>query len=220
MLKKCIILFLGLFLLSGCIDGFRDYFKKSANNKLVDSKGFKGGKRRPLYNGKYINLAKKNIVEDNLDEDNDDDYNDNPLSSEAINPSKRNRDMYLKMIKRDMARQKAQKNIDADYIDDSSLAQANKKVRKNNSDKEEKLQQELAQIKAMLKETRQDLSKYSCSGAVQERNYTPPVTNYAPSTYSPVNDNSKTYNRKSKVKQKFIREDEDDTSKKDNECAI
>ncbi|WP_341793925.1 MULTISPECIES: hypothetical protein [unclassified Rickettsia] len=220
MLKKCIILFLGLFLLSGCTDGFRDYFKKSANNKLVDSKGFEGGKRRPLYNGKYINLAKKNIVEDNLDEDNDDDDNDNPLSSETINPSKRNRDMYLKMIKRDMTRQKAQKNIDANYIDDSSLTQANKKVRKNNSDKEEKLQQELAQIKAMLKETRQDLSKYSCPGAAQERNYAPPVTNYAPSTYSPVNDNSKTYNRKSKVKQKFIREDEDDTSKKDNECAI
>lgn len=165
-------------------------------------------------------MAKKNIVEDNLDEDNDDDYNDNPLSSEAINPSKRNRDMYLKMIKRDMVRQKAQKNIDADYIDDSSLAQANKKVRKNNSDKEEKLQQELAQIKAMLKETRQDLLKYSCPAAAQERNYAPPVTNYAHSTYSPVNDNGKTYNRKSKVKQKFIREDEDDTNKKDNECAI
>ena len=79
MLKKIIILFLGVFVLSGCTDSFRGYFQKSANNRLVDSKGFKGGKRKPLYNNKYISLAKKNIVEDNLDdpEDDDDDYDNN-----------------------------------------------------------------------------------------------------------------------------------------------
>ncbi|MFY9589697.1 hypothetical protein [Rickettsia endosymbiont of Halotydeus destructor] len=205
MLKKCIILFLGLFILTGCTDNFRSYFKKSANDKLVDSKGFKGGKRKPLYNSKYITLAKKNIVEDNLDDDQEDEDNDNPLNNETINPTKRNRDMYLNMIKRDMARQKAEsRDIDDDY----PLNTGNRKVRKNNNDKEEKLEQELAQIKAMLRETRQDLSKYSCPAA-QERNYAPAVY---PS--SPLN------NKKSQVKKKFIREDDDNIGAKDNACAI
>ncbi|MCZ6903066.1 MAG: hypothetical protein O7C58_02755, partial [Rickettsia endosymbiont of Ixodes persulcatus] len=101
MLKKIIILFLGMFLLSGCTDNFRSYFQKSANNRLADSKGAKGGKRKPVYNNKYITLAKKNIVEDDLDYDNDDDDDydsDSPLRGERIDPVKRNREMYLKMI--------------------------------------------------------------------------------------------------------------------------
>ena len=135
MLKKIIILFLGMFLLSACTDNFRSYFQRSANNRLVDSKGAKGGKRKPVYNNKYITLAKKNIVEDNLDYDNDDDDDydsDSPLRGERIDPVKRNREMYLKMIKRDIARQKAESD------DDMTLNRANKKVRKDDSDKEKK----------------------------------------------------------------------------------
>ncbi len=63
MLKQIIIATLGLLVLSGCADGFRGYFKKSANNKLIDNKGFEGGKRKPLYNKKYINTAKQNLAE-------------------------------------------------------------------------------------------------------------------------------------------------------------
>lgn len=214
MLKKIIILFLGVFVLSGCTDSFRGYFQKSANNRLVDSKGFKGGKRKPLYNNKYISLAKKNIVEDNLDdpEDDDDDY-DNPLRGEQIDPVKRNREIYLKMIRRDMEKYKAESGESSDD-DDMTLSKANKKVRKDNTDKERKMQEELDQIKAMLRETKRDISKYTCPNATANQNYVPPVSNYEP--VAPVK-NSKPYNNNSKVKQKFIREDDDYSS---NACSI
>ena len=219
MFKKIIILFLGMFLLAGCTDNFRSYFQKSANNKLVDSKGAKGGKRKPLYNNKYITLAKKNIVEGNLDYDNDDDYDDDydsdsSLRGERIDPVKRNREMYLKMIKRDIARQKAEAG-EVESDDYMTLSRTNKKVRKDNSDKEKKMQEELKQIKAMLRETKRDILKHTCPNATVNQNYTPPVTNYEPVNYPPVK-NSKPYNN-SKVKQKFIREDDDNGS---HACSI
>ncbi|WP_347938733.1 hypothetical protein [Rickettsia oklahomensis] len=209
MFKKIIILFLGMFLLSGCTDNFRSYFQKSANNRLVDSKGAKGSKRKPLYNNKYITLAKKNILEDNLDYDNDydndDDYDsDSFFRGERIDPVKRNREMYLKMIKRDIARQKAEAG-EVESNDNMTLSRMNKKVRKDNSDKEKKMQEELNQIKAMLRETKRDISKYTCPNATVNQNYAPPVKNNKP------------YNNNSKVKQKFIREDDDNGS---NACSI
>lgn len=211
MLKKIIILFVGVFVLSGCTDNVRGYFQKSANNRLVDSKGFKGGKRKPLYNNKYISLAKKNIVEDNLDDLEDDD-DDNPLRGEQIDPVKRNREIYLKMIKRDMARYKAESSEDSE--DDRTLSKANKKVRKDNTDKERTMQEELDQIKAMLRETKRDISQYTCPNAIANQNYVPSVSNYE--SVAPVK-NSKPYNNNSKVKQKFIREDDDYSS---NACSI
>lgn len=213
MFRKIIVLFLSVFILSGCADGFRSYFKKSANNKLVDSKGFKGGKRKPLYNNKYITLAKRNIVEDNLDdEQEDEDYDiDNILRGERIDPVKRNREVYLKMIKRDMARQKAELGGDDSEI---TLSKANKKIRADDSDKEKKLQEELNQIKAMLKETKRDISKNTCPNASVNTNYAPPISNYEP---TPPAKTSNPYNKNSKVKQKFIREDDDYSS---NACSI
>ncbi len=210
MLKRVIILLLGMFMLSGCIDGFRNYFSRSANNKLIDSSGFKGGKRKPLYNGKYITLAKKNIVEDNLDdEDNDDVDSDNPLSTERIDPAKRNREMYLKMIKKDVERYKAREGKGRDG--ELTLSEASKKAIKSDKNKENELRQEMAQLKEMIKETRRDISKYTCPGATQQPpNYSPPVNNY-----EPVKDSIRSYNTKSKVKQKFITEDADNSG-----CAI
>lgn len=215
MFKKIIILFLGVFILSGCTDNLRNYFQRSANNRLVDSKGFKGGKRKPLYNNKYITLAKKNIVENNLEDDEDeDDDSDNPLRGEQIDPVKRNREMYLKMIKRDIARQKAEAGEYSD--EDMTLSKANKKVRKDDSDKERKMQEELDQIKAMLRETKRDISKYTCPNAAVNQNYAPPVSNYEPASYPPTK-NNKPQNKDSKVKQKFIREDDDYSN---NACSI
>ena len=45
MLNKAVIFVLSIFLLSSCATGPEGYFKKSANNKLFDTKGAKGGKR-------------------------------------------------------------------------------------------------------------------------------------------------------------------------------
>ncbi len=58
MLNKAVIFVLSIFLLSSCATGPKGYFKKSANNKLFDTKGAKGGKRAPLYN-KKINYKNK-----------------------------------------------------------------------------------------------------------------------------------------------------------------
>ncbi|AGJ01943.1 hypothetical protein [Rickettsia prowazekii] len=219
MFKKIIILFLGIFLLSSCTDNFRNYFQRSANNKLLDIKGAKGGKRKPVYNNKYIDLAKKNILEDNIDDDdNDSDANydsDSLLIGEKIDNIKKNREMYINMIKRDIARQKAESNA-TQSNNDMTLSKANKKVRKDDSYKVKKIEEELNQIKAMLRETKRDITKYTCPNATVNQNYVPPVTNYENENYPPIK-NSRPYNNTSKVKQKFIREDDDNTS---NACSI
>ena len=54
MLKKIVIFSTLAMLLSACVTGPDGYLKRSANNKIIDRKGFKGGKRAPLYNKKYI----------------------------------------------------------------------------------------------------------------------------------------------------------------------
>ena len=54
MLKKIVIFSTLAMLLSACVTGPGGYLKRSANNKIIDRKGFKGGKRAPLYNKKYI----------------------------------------------------------------------------------------------------------------------------------------------------------------------
>jgi len=166
MIKKITVIILGLFLLSGC-EGFRDNFKKSANNKMIDRKGFQGGKRKPLYNRKYISLAKRNIVEENFDED-EEEIDD---LSEIRNPSQENRKMYMNMIRRD-AERKERKRLEEykssykynDADDDRSypsLAKSNKKVKQEDLS-DQKLQKELSEIKSMLNEAKKDLVKYKC----------------------------------------------------------
>ena len=54
MLRKAIVFTILTFLITGCVTGPDDYLKRSANNKVFDRKGFKGSKRQPLYNKKYI----------------------------------------------------------------------------------------------------------------------------------------------------------------------
>lgn len=164
MLKQIIIATLGLLILSGCTDGFRGYFKRSANNKMIDNKGFEGGKRKPLYNKKYINTAKQNIIEDNY-EDDDDDGSDDNIYNERSNPARLNRELYRKMIERDAERIKSQRL--KDYNDKyPSLNEASKKVKddvRDNNEDPASIRKELAQIKSMLNDTKKDLAKYNCS---------------------------------------------------------
>ncbi|MCC8398108.1 MAG: gp58-like family protein [Rickettsia endosymbiont of Labidopullus appendiculatus] len=162
MFKRIIITFLGLSLLSACTDGFRGYFKKSANNKIIDRKGFAGGKRPPLYNKKYIATAKRNVMEENFDDDEGDLLSE--YDTETINPTLRNRQMYIKMVKQDAERSERRKqNQEKEY---PSLNSANDKLKRQNNDENDKansdLHKELEQIKAMLHETKKDLEKYKC----------------------------------------------------------
>lgn len=166
-MKRTLFIVLALSLLSGCADGFKGYFKKSANNKLIDSKGFEGSKRRPLYNKKYIALAKKRVADDNIDEDLDDSDADNPIEN-IPNSSKLNRQMYLEMVKSDsnksrFKKYKEQYNVNDSLEDDSypSLPAANNKAVFNKSD-DNILRKELEEIKSMLNDTRRELTKHKC----------------------------------------------------------
>lgn len=161
MFNKIIVLILSTFVLSGCVDSFRAYFKKSANNKVFDSKGFKGGKRTPLYNKKYVNLAKKNILEDNFDEEDEEDTEDNPY--EQQNSSQTNRQMYMDMIRQDYMRKKQKKGKSKKYHEDyPALTEANDKVNANKNSNSANLEKEIAEIKSMLDDAKKELSKYKC----------------------------------------------------------
>ncbi|WP_341756323.1 MULTISPECIES: hypothetical protein [unclassified Candidatus Tisiphia] len=220
MLKKFIIIVLGLSLLSGCTDGFRGYFKKSANNKIIDSKGFAGGKRPPLYNKKYIATAKRNVMEENFDDDEGDLLSE--YDTETINPTLRNRQMYLKMVKQDAElSERYKQNQEKEY---PSLNLANDKVNRQNNDKNNKanieLYKELEQIKYMLRETKKDLEKYKCPARqnTNQQNVDRMLPN-KPKTDSSkkikgveTNKNNKTKNvlGKSEMQRKFLSEDHDD----------
>lgn len=168
MFKRTALLLLTSMFLAGCATGPEGYLKKSANNKLFDMKGFKGGKRTPLYNKKYIKQAKKNVDSDLYD---DDEFLFDPESEEE-NIALANREMYREMIRkeRDMRHGKSkrkswslfsQKKSDYDY---PVTTQASHIIRNNDRDKED-LREELDEIKSMLEETRRDFASYNCPTA-------------------------------------------------------
>lgn len=150
--------------LSSCVTGPDGHLKRSANNKLFDRKGFKGGKRTPLYNKKYIARAKKNILKNELDDDYYDDYDD-----EMENPSRDNIELYKAMLEDDLERQGKKRNRrsrnrghDRAY---PSLIKANNRIDSNSDSMNLELREELEQIKSMLKDAKTDLSSYKCPNA-------------------------------------------------------
>lgn len=158
MLKQILLLIGVMFLITGC----NMELKKSANNKLFDTKGFDGGKRRPVYNNKYIDRAKRNVIENNYDDEDTD--SDEP--DEYVDPYTQNRIMYSNMIKTDQNK-KSRKNranqphYDTSYPDighakDIALSQS------HNSQSNADLKNELAEIKTMLSAAKKDLVKYKC----------------------------------------------------------
>ena len=74
MTRKLVLLLILPFILTSCLPD--ENLKRSANNRLFDTKGFHGKKRRPLYNNKYIDKAKHNVARSDmdLDEFEDDDW--------------------------------------------------------------------------------------------------------------------------------------------------
>ncbi len=163
MLSKAIILTISIFILSSCVTGPEGYFKRSANNKLVDRSGFKGKKRAPLYNKKYIAQAKRNVSVDDYQDDEDEDYDDDLLENENI--SQANRQMYRAMLEQE---------VEGDYFGRKNSAK-NKPypsvIRTNPRpvDREEienlELRAELNQIKSMLNETKNEMANYRCPTA-------------------------------------------------------
>ena len=211
MSRKIIILIASVFLLTGCADSFKSYFKKSANNKWIDTKGFHGGKRQPLYNKKYINLAKKNIVEENYD-DGDDELSLDAYESKS--PTLENREMYQDMLKADAKRRQRQKLeqsksrrlVDYEEEDYPVLNRANDRVNSAKYDDNRQLQQEISKIKALLNEAKSDLTKCKCPIEGQK------ATSTTQSKSSPKSSVDKSRDlQKSNVnsKNKFLSEDDD-----------
>lgn len=159
-----IFLIIMALLVSGCSEFS---LKRSANNKLIDTKGFEGGKRRPLYNKKYINRAKRNIIDNNYEEEDDDGSDE---MDEMSDPATANRAMYKKMTQKEGQR-KALTKSDVNIEDSSGypkLGKARSIVDEAAKDKsQEDLQKEIIELKQMMTETKRDLAKQKCS--MQER---------------------------------------------------
>lgn len=182
MLNKAIILILSTFLLSSCITGPEGYFKKSANNKLFDRKGFQGGKRAPLYNKKYIAKAKQNVANNDYEEE--EEYDD---LFENENISQANRDMYRKILEQEIESKYLGKGRKKEKIGKKEKDKVHPVLVRNSprpvdpiADDNSKLKDEIDQIKVMLNETKNEMANYKCP-ATQELEKTqakPPVTTW------------------------------------------
>ena len=156
MLKKIIALSILTTILSGCVSGSGSYLKRSANNKIFDRHGFKGGKRDPLYNKQYIKKAKENIINENYEEEDFDGY-------EEDNIALRNRQIYMDLIEKEQKKSKKKKlSIKKPY---PKLDSFNKKLEEQ--EKRESLHDELEEIKEMLHQARKELSSFKCPSADQ-----------------------------------------------------
>ena len=167
-MKKIFSILVSIIILSGCAtDGV---LKKSANNKLIDSKGLQGEKRRPLYNKKYIDKAKLNIARGDYDED--EEYSDEQQYIENLPPALKNCYIYEDMIEEDIQKARARRakkksvylrrmkqNPDS-YPNLGKGRDAIKSgdVETNNTE----LKKELKEIRTLLDATREDLVKYRC----------------------------------------------------------
>jgi len=168
MLKKAIILTLLTSLLSACVTGPEGYLKKSANNKIFDRHGFKGGKREPLYNKKYITQAKKNILNDNIEDDEDE-------SDETENPSRDNIEMYKAMIDEDLEKERRKNNKSSWWGSKKkrnqeypSVVDASRKLGPSRHSQNLELREELNQIKSMLNDAKKEMSSYKCPTAQEQ----------------------------------------------------
>jgi hypothetical protein len=166
MLNKAVIFVLSIFLLSSCATGPEGYFKKSANNKLFDTKGAKGGKRAPLYNKKYISKAKQNVANNDY-ADEEEEYDD-LLENENI--SQANRDMYRTILEQELESKYIGKKSKEKYKEKQNKAypvlvrnspRADDRYLEDNS----ALRAELDQIKTMLNETKNEMANYRCPTA-------------------------------------------------------
>lgn len=166
MLKKIIVLSSVVCLLSSCVTGPEGYLKKSANNKIFDTKGFKGGKRAPLYNKKYISQAKKNILTGEYEYDDDSDFDSNDIAYE--DNARENVEMYKAMLEHDLSQtKKGKKRTDLAY---PSIIHASDKLERNSSADNDDLRKELNNIKQLLNDTKREMANTRCPAAINIEN--------------------------------------------------
>ena len=175
MLKKMIIFSTLAMFLSACVTGPEGYLKRSANNKIIDRKGFKGGKRAPLYNKKYISQAKKNVVTGEYEYDEFNDLDED--NSEEENTSKDNIAMYKAMIDHDLSQDKKNMRDSKWSKNKNSYPSLRKSSNRLNDDDEDmqnmELREELNQIKSMLNDTKREMANNRCPAMVQDKKQQP-----------------------------------------------
>jgi hypothetical protein len=164
MLSKSIILIFSAFLLSSCVTGPEGYFKKSANNKIFDRKGFVNSKRAPLYNKKFIAKAKQNVANDDYEIDEEEEYND-LLENENI--SQANRDMYRRILEQEVESKYLKKDAKEKTKKPYPILVRNSPRPDDEYNDDSDLRAELDQIKAMLSETKNEMANYKCPTAKQ-----------------------------------------------------
>jgi|GEM_PF-1849268 len=158
MIKKILLLTTIASLITGC--GNLE-LKKSASNKLFDRRGFDGAKRQPIYNGKYIDRAKRNVIEHNYEEDSFE--MDEP--DEFVDPYTQNRIMYHNMVKNEKSRKRSEQRqrnsiLSEQYPDIGHARDIANAEHKDDTNTE--LRKELSEIRAILSSTKKDLAKYKC----------------------------------------------------------
>jgi len=154
MIKKLLLLLSAAIFVTGCSN---IELKKSANNKLFDRKGFDGSKRKPLYNGKYIDRAKRNVVENNYEEDNYD--MDEP--DEYVDPYTQNRMMYSNMVRNEKSGKRRNQQLRSEPYPNIGHAR-DLAIVEDHDESNSDLKKELAEIRSILSSTKKDLAKYKC----------------------------------------------------------
>ena len=174
-MKYIIHTLIALFLLSSCItdSNYQDRtLKKSSNNRYFDMRGTSKNRRPPLYNRKYVKLAKHNISSGNIDND----FDDDDEYIKANNPKLDNQNMYMQMLQDDVeygtnnSAKMSKRNKHRRKLGYPSLSSANHRVESQidyQRHNENELREELGSIKEMLNEARREMATYKCP-SVQE----------------------------------------------------
>lgn len=160
---KYIYIILLAFILAGCVYNPDGALKRSKNNTLINSKGFYKTRKPPLYNIKYIEIAKKHVQEMTPEEMQ---YED---SENAINHNQRNKEMYLNMIEKHSKQKTKNKSQSHSHLNDynniiksdsrHSLKDAKKHLEALDPEEYKKLKAEVQELKKSLIETQKKLQK-------------------------------------------------------------
>lgn len=180
---KLTLLIITTLTLSGCSNPFQTYFKHSANQKLIDSKGFKGKKRMPMYNKKYITKAQNNVTTSTPTNQEDDSDHVNPYydQDELRNYYQTNRKMYEDMLEMNNNKKYWSKPLNIKPKSEVSLSEVEQDSKKTEENKQ--IKSELAEIKKMLKKTMDDLS--NVKNKEQSQKQTDATTNLLNSILEP-----------------------------------
>lgn len=164
-----LILIITTITLSGCSNPFQTYFKHSANQKLIDAKGFKGKKRMPMYNKKYITKAQNNVTTSGSSNTEEEHEQTNPYydQDELRSYYQANRKMYEDMLEMNNNKKYWSKPLNTKSKSEVSLSEMEKDVQKGEENKQ--IKSELAEIKKMLKKTMDDLSNVKSKEQAQKQ---------------------------------------------------